>query len=62
MARSWQQEEKLTVKEIGTIMDIVIAKAMKDDPEDLITKPVELKTILAKLGGMAYWLGKNGEL
>tara|TARA_R110002110_G_scaffold4396_3_gene22542 strand:- start:285 stop:461 length:177 start_codon:yes stop_codon:yes gene_type:complete len=58
MARSWQQEEKLTVKEINTIMDIVIAKEQRYYPK----KSVELKTILAKLGGMAYWLGKNGEL
>ena len=59
MARSWQQEEKLTVKEIETIMDIMLTVEtnFKHKPYK-----VTVKTIVAKLGGMAYWLGKNGEL
>ena len=58
MARSWQQEEKLTVKDINTIMDIVLAKKLG---QKRMTQ-IELEIILVKLGGMAYWLGKTGEL
>ena len=59
MARSWEQEEKLTVKEIETIMDILLTVNA-----NFRHKPYSatVKTIVAKLGGMAYWLGKNGEL
>jgi len=58
MAGSWQQEEKLTVKDINTIMDIVLAKKLG---QKRMTQ-IELEIILVKLGGMAYWLGKTGEL
>jgi hypothetical protein len=68
MARSWQQEEKLTVKEIETIMDVVLAKAQHEEQAENFGwaiqayGAIELRTIVAKLGGMAYWLEKNGEL
>ena len=58
MARSWNQEEKLTVKDINKIMDIVLTRKNRWYPRDAI----ELEIILVKLGGMAYWLEKNGEL
>jgi|TARA_R110002167_G_scaffold80105_1_gene220351 hypothetical protein len=58
MARSWNQEEKLTVKDINKIMDIVLKEKMGH----MRTKQIDLEIILVKLGGMAYWLEKNGEL
>jgi len=68
MARSWGQEEKLTVNEIQLTMDIMLTKAQHEEEAKNLGwatqsyGAVELRTIVEKLGSMAYWLGKNGEL
>ena len=59
MARSWEQEEKLTVKEVEMIMDILLTVNANFKHKPYSAK---ISAIVAKLGGMAYWLGKNGEL